>query len=124
VPVAMAFAAELALFTITWPARDPEKSPRAIAEAAAALTPPGGAIGLVGDRALTGGLVYYGGRRVEELDRPEEIARFFADGGRAVVVQARKLERVSSVVPVEVAFRAREGRRQLVVATPRRAAGD
>lgn len=124
VPVAMVFAAELALFTITWPARDPEKSPRAIAEAAAALTPPGGAIGLVGDRALTGGLVYYGGRRVEELDRPEEIARFFADGGRAVVVQARKLERVSSVVPVEVAFRAREGRRQLVVATPRRAAGD
>jgi hypothetical protein len=121
VPVAMVFAFELVLFTITWPARDPEKSPRAIAEAAAALTPERGAIGLVGDRALTGGLAYYGGRRVVSLNSPEEIARFFADDGRAVVVQARKLERVTAAAPVTVAFRAREGRRQLVVATPRRA---
>jgi len=123
VPVAMTFAFELALFTIAWPARDPEKSPRAIAEAAAALTPEGGAIGLVGDRALTGGLVYYGARRVAPLASREEIACFFAEGGRAVVVQARKLERVSDAVPVDVVFRAREGRRQLVVATPR-AAGE
>lgn len=121
-PIALVWAFELALFTITWPARDPEKSPRAIAEAAAALTPAGGAIGLVGDRALTGGLVYYGGRRVTALDSPDEIARFFADGGRAVVVQARKLDRVSAAAPVAIAFRAREGRRQLVVATPQRPA--
>lgn len=118
VPIAMAFAFELALFTITWPARDPLKSPRAVAEAAAALTPPDGAIGLVGDRALVGGLVYYGGRRVARLDGPDAIARFFADGGRAVVVQARKLDRVAAAAPVQVAFRAREGRRALVVATP------
>src|SRR5690606_9701749 len=93
VPIAMAFAFELALFTITWPARDPHKSPRAVAEAAAALTPRDVAIGLVGDRALVGGLVYYGGRRVVRLDDRDEIARFFAEGGRAVVVQARKLDR-------------------------------
>jgi len=122
VPVAMVFAFELALFTITWPARDPQKSPRAVAEAAAALTPEGAAVGLVGDRALIGGLLYYGGRRVVSLDSPEQVARFFAGGGRAVVVQARKLDRVSAAGPVEVAFRAREGRRALVVATPRRPA--
>jgi 4-amino-4-deoxy-L-arabinose transferase-like glycosyltransferase len=124
VPVAMAFALEGVLFTVTWPARDPEKSPRAVAEAAAALTPEGGAIGLVGDRALTGGIAYYGARRVAFLDSAPEIERFFAGGGRAVVVQARKLERVAAVAPVDVAFRAREGRRQLVVATPRRAGED
>lgn len=122
-PIAMVFAFELVLFTVTWPARDPEKSPRAIAEAAAALTPEGGAVGLVGDRALVGGLVYYGGRRVVSLGTREEIAQFFAAGGRAVVVQARKLERVEAAAPVAVAFRAREGRRALVVATPR-APGD
>lgn len=123
-PVAMVFAFELVLFTVTWPARDPEKSPRAIAEAAAALTPDSGAIGLVGDRALTGGLAYYGRRRVAPLDSPEEIARFFADGGRAVVVQARKLDRVTAAAPVAIAFRTREGSRQLVVATPRPAGGE
>lgn len=119
VPVAMVFAFELVLFQVTWPARDPEKSPRAIAEAAAALTPPGEAIGLVGDRPLVGGLAYYGERRVALLDSGEDVARFFASGGRAVVVQARKLDRIEAVAPIEVVFRAREGRRALVVATPR-----
>jgi len=119
IPVAMVFAVEVVLFQIIWPARDPQKSPRAIAEAAAALTPEGGAIGLVGDRALTGGLVYYGGRSVTPLRSRADIARFFESGGAAVVVQARKLDRVEAAVPVEVRFRAREGHRQLVVATRR-----
>jgi 4-amino-4-deoxy-L-arabinose transferase-like glycosyltransferase len=121
VPVALVYATLLLLFVVTWPARDPEKSPRALAEAAAALTPGGRPIGLVGDRALAGGLAYYGGRRVELLGSRPQIARFFADGGAALVVQARKLERVEAVAPVDVRFRAREGRRELVVVTPRRA---
>lgn len=119
IPVAMIFSLELLLFTVTWPARDPQKSPRAIAEAAAAWTPASGAIGLVGDRALAGGLVYYGGRRVALLQTRADIAQFFESGGRAVVVQARKLHRVEAAAPVEVRFRTREGRRQLVVATRR-----
>jgi hypothetical protein len=119
--VALVYATLLLLFVVTWPARDPEKSPRALAEAAAALTPGGRPIGLVGDRALAGGLAYYGGRRVELLGSRPQIARFFADGGAALVVQARKLERVEAVAPVDVRFRAREGRRELVVVTPRRA---
>jgi hypothetical protein len=119
IPVAMVYAVQALLFTVTWPARDPEKSPRAVAEAAAALTPEAGSIGLVGDRALAGGLVYYGGRRVTLLQSGADIERFFDAGGAAVVVQARKLSRVEAVAPVEVQFRAREGRRQLVVATRR-----
>jgi hypothetical protein len=107
------------LFTVTWPARDPQKSPRAIAEAAASWTPEAGAIGLVGDRAIAGGLVYYGGRRVALLQTREDITRFFAAGGGTVVVQARKLHRVEAAAPVEVRFHAREGRRRLVVATRR-----
>jgi 4-amino-4-deoxy-L-arabinose transferase-like glycosyltransferase len=119
-PVACVYATLLAAFLVTWPARDREKSPRALAEAAAALTPPGRPIGLVGDRALIGGLAYYGGRRVELLGSRGHIARFFADGGAAVVVQARKLDRVEAAAPVEVRFRARSGRRALVVVAPRR----
>jgi 4-amino-4-deoxy-L-arabinose transferase-like glycosyltransferase len=119
IPVAMVFAIEMMLFTVTWPARDPQKSPRAIAEAAASWTPEAGAIGLVGDRAIAGGLVYYGGRRVALLQTREDITRFFAAGGGTVVVQARKLHRVEAAAPVEVRFHAREGRRRLVVATRR-----
>jgi 4-amino-4-deoxy-L-arabinose transferase-like glycosyltransferase len=119
IPVAMVYAVQALLFTVTWPARDPEKSPRAVAEAAAALTPEAGSIGLVGDRALAGGLVYYGGRPVTLLQSRADIERFFDAGGGAVVVQARKLARVEAATPVEVQFRAREGRRQLVVATRR-----
>jgi len=116
--VAAVLATELALFTLLFPALDPDKSPRALAEAAAAATPPGGRIGLVGNDGLIGGIAYYGHRRVATLRSPEEIPRFFADGGRAVVLKARDLERVAASVPVEERARARRGRRALVVVTP------
>lgn len=122
VSVAAAAAVELAYFAVVQPALDPEKSPRPIAEAAAALTPPDGRIGLVSNRALVGGLVYYGGRRVAELDGAEAIRAFVRGGGRAIVVKRRKLDRITSVVPVEVVFEARSGRRAIVVVTPAEAA--
>jgi 4-amino-4-deoxy-L-arabinose transferase-like glycosyltransferase len=120
VPVAAVWATLLVLFTWTWPARDAEKSPRTVAEAAGALVPPDGAIGLVGDRALLGGLAYYAGRRVAWLEDADAIARYVAEGGGAIVVQASKRERVDAVVRAEVRFRAREGRRALLVLAPRR----
>jgi 4-amino-4-deoxy-L-arabinose transferase-like glycosyltransferase len=119
VPIAALFAVELVLFAVAFPARDPEKSPRALAEAAAALTPPDAAIGLVGDRALVGGLAYYGRRRVAFLGDRAQIARFVADGGAAIVVAERKQGRVEAVTPVTVRHRSREGRRALLVVTPR-----
>jgi 4-amino-4-deoxy-L-arabinose transferase-like glycosyltransferase len=74
IPVAAVYALQLLVFTVAFPALDPQKSPRAVAEAAAALTPPGERVGLLGDAALTGGLVYYGGRRVAPLQDEDDRA--------------------------------------------------
>jgi 4-amino-4-deoxy-L-arabinose transferase-like glycosyltransferase len=120
VPVVAMWALLLVIFTVVYPALDPEKSPRPIAEAAAALTPDGESIGLVGDEQMAGGLVYYGHRHVEVLDDAQSIERFLAAGGRAVVVEEKKRERVDAVVPVEVRFHARDGSRAVLVVTPQR----
>jgi len=119
IAVAGAWTVELAVFLLLYPALDPGRSPRPIAEAAAAATPPGEPIGLVGDRAMLGGLAYYGGRRVAWLDSEADLRRFFADGGRTVVVKARKLERVTAVAPVEERARLRAGRRAVLVVQAR-----
>lgn len=123
VPIAVAAAIELVVFTVANPARDAHKSARTVAETAAAATPAGRPIGLVGDAALVGGLVYYGGRRVEQLADADAIARFFANGGAAVVVAEKKRARVDAVLPTRVLLRAREGRRALLVLAPGRADG-
>jgi hypothetical protein len=119
IPVLAVGAAELVVFTVVDPARDAQKSPRTIALAAAAATPPGAAIGLVGDAALAGGLAYYGERRVALLDEPDEIARFVASGGGALVVAEKNRARVDAITPTRVLFRAREGRRAVLVLAPR-----
>ncbi len=118
VSVVAAAWVELVYFAVVQPALDPEKSPRPIAEAAAALTPPGARVGLVGNPAFVGGLVYYGNRRVARLEDAEDILAFVRRGGRAIVVKRRKLDRVTSVIPVEVRFEARSGRRAIVVVVP------
>jgi 4-amino-4-deoxy-L-arabinose transferase-like glycosyltransferase len=115
IPVAGAWAVLLAAFLLLYPALDAGRSPRPIALAAAAATPPGEPVGLVGDRAMLGGLVYYGGRRVVPLRSPESIRSFLAQGGRTLVVKQRKLERVSALTPVREVGRARSGRRTVVV---------
>jgi 4-amino-4-deoxy-L-arabinose transferase-like glycosyltransferase len=119
IPVVAVWALLLVLFTVVYPALDPGKSPRPIAEAAAALTPEGESIGLVGDVQMAGGLVYYGHRHVEPLDEAASIQRFVAAGGRAIVVEEKKRERVDAVTPVDVWFRARDGSRAVLVVTPR-----
>jgi len=119
-PIVATLGIELAVFTFLFPALDPQKSPRPIAQAAATLTPPGSPIGLVGDRALAGGLVYYSERDVAELKTPTDIEQFWLHGGQAIVTQRRKLDRIEAVLPVVVRFSARGGRRELVVVTPRR----
>lgn len=114
------FAIELAVFTLLFPALDPEKSPRPIAVAAAALTRPDEPIGLLGNRALVGGLVYYASRPVRELETPEDVAQFFAEGGSAVVAQAKQLDRIRAVSPIAEQERSRSGDRALVVVVPLR----
>jgi 4-amino-4-deoxy-L-arabinose transferase-like glycosyltransferase len=115
-------AVELAVFLLLYPALEPVTSFRPTALAAAEHTPPDGRIGLLGSRSMVGGLAYYGGRKVAELRTPEDVERFFAQGGRAVVLKAKKLERLET--PVEVVHRARAGRRELLVVIPRTASDD
>jgi hypothetical protein len=65
---------------------------------------------------MVGGLAYYGDRRVAELRTPEDVERFFAAGGGALVLKKKKLERLD--MPLAIVHRARSGRRELVVVTP------
>ncbi len=117
VVVATAFAIELAIFHWLHPAMDPGKSLRPIAEAAASHTPLDQRIGLLGDHAMIGGIVFYGQRRVEPLDEPDEIPGFRAAGGRTLVFKASKLDRVREIAPVTLRSRLRSGRRSVIVAT-------
>ncbi|HEY8156998.1 MAG TPA: glycosyltransferase family 39 protein [Myxococcota bacterium] len=117
VVVAGVALAELLVFGGLFPALDVEKSPRSIARAAAELAGPGESVGVTRG-TLVGALAYYGRRRVTELETPEAILRFLASGGRVIVTEARNLDRLEAVAPVEVRFRVRQGRRALVVVTP------
>ena len=109
-------AVYLTLFLLLLPALEPTQTLRPTAEAAGQHTPPGQRIGVLGSRAMVGGLVYYGRRRVTVLRTPEDVERFFAEGGGALVLKRKKLERLE--VPVEVVHRARSGKRELLVVTP------
>jgi 4-amino-4-deoxy-L-arabinose transferase-like glycosyltransferase len=117
-------AVELSVFVLLLPALEPTQTLRPTAAAAGRLTPESERIGVLGSRALVGGLNYYGGRRVEVLRTPEDVERFFAGGGRALVLKRKKLERLSS--PVEIVHTTRSGKRELLVVTPAAAsdAGD
>jgi hypothetical protein len=123
VVVASVALAELLIFTCLFPALDVEKSPRQVAMQAAALTGPGESVGVTRG-TLVGALAYYGRRRVTELETPEAVAAFLASGGRVIVTEARNLDRLEAVAPVEVRFRARKGRRTLLVVTPAPAVGE
>jgi 4-amino-4-deoxy-L-arabinose transferase-like glycosyltransferase len=117
VVVASVALCELLIFTCLFPALDVEKSPRQVAVQAAALAGPGESVGVTRS-TLVGALAYYGGRRVTELETPQAIAAFLGSGGRVIVTEARNLDRIEAVAPVEVRFRARKGRRELLVVTP------
>jgi hypothetical protein len=115
VAAAGVLAIELSVFALAFPALDREKSPRPIAESAAALTAPGEPIGLASKATLLGGLVYYANRPVALLDDPEAVRGFFRDGGRVIVVSESKLPRVTQVAAVAIRARARRGDRALLV---------
>jgi 4-amino-4-deoxy-L-arabinose transferase-like glycosyltransferase len=123
IPVAAVFAIELAIFLLVLPAFDESKSSRSMAVAAAEVAGPDGEIGLMGQRALAGGLVYYGGRPVAQLSTPADVGNFLASGGRAVVVRAHHLDWLRTAVRVEVQGSFREGRRAVLVVSPAPSAG-
>jgi 4-amino-4-deoxy-L-arabinose transferase-like glycosyltransferase len=117
VPIGLAYGALFATFALLFPAIDPLRSVRPLAEAAAARTPAGQAIGLYDEHNLVGGLAYYASREhpILELATPADVQAFFRSGGRVVVARERKLE---GVALGEVVERFRSGERQVVLIAP------
>jgi 4-amino-4-deoxy-L-arabinose transferase-like glycosyltransferase len=113
--VGSALALELVLFTIVYPGYDPEKSPRPVATLAAGLTSPGEAVGIFDDEGLAGGILYYGNRPVEILPRPNDVSRFFDEGGRFVVLERWKLPWLEPVGEFTVHATTRREQRELAV---------
>lgn len=111
-------AVELSVFALAYPAFDDEKSPRAIALAAAEVAGPGGAVAVFDRTPLVGGIAYYSGRPVVPLSDAAAARRFVAEGGRAVIVLERRLDALRRAGDFEVRASSRSGRRTLVVATP------
>jgi 4-amino-4-deoxy-L-arabinose transferase-like glycosyltransferase len=123
VAIIVALVIELSVFLLLYPALEPITSPRPIALSAASITEPGDPIGLLGNRAMIGGLVYYADRSVTRLSTPEDVRGYVDAGGKAIVVKTRKLKRVEEVTPFEIVSRSRTGRREVLVVTPKRASG-
>ena len=96
-----------------------EKSPRPIAEAAAARVPEGERIGLFGHTAMLGGLNFYGQRRVDLRRDASGLREYLDGGGRVIATKARHLDRLGDLEGelVEVA-RFRSGRRAYVLLAP------
>ncbi len=113
----LVWAVELVAALAVLPALDPQKSPRPLAVAAAAQAPPGTEIATARP-SLVGALRSYGGRRVRSVVSVPEVRRFFAEGGRALVVPADRLGLVAAQIPVEIRARLRGGSRALLVVTP------
>jgi hypothetical protein len=120
--VACVAALESAVFLLVYPTLDAEKSPRPIAERAASLSAPGAPIGVYDHPAMAGGLAYYAGRRVVSLSSPERALAFLEAGEHAMVIKARKLERLdaSGALLVRDAFRSGSRRVLVLTGAPRR----
>jgi hypothetical protein len=112
VMVAAIFAVELWMFQLVYP------SIEGIARAAAARVPPGGSVGALSGPPLVAALRYYGGKPVELLESAASVRSFLARGGRVIVAQAGKLDKVRSVAPMRITERAWSGDRTLFVLTP------
>ena len=115
VTIAMTLALELVVFTVVYPSFDAEKSPRPIAILAAQLTQPDETVGIFDDEGLAGAILYYGKRDVEVLPRPRHVERFFADGGRYVILERWKLPWLDSVGNFRVHATTRREKRQLAI---------
>lgn len=127
IAVATVAAIEAVAFLAVLPALDDEKSPRPIAEAAAALQRGDDPIGVYGMSPLEGALAYYGAAPIASLRDEPALRAFLADGGRLVVLRARHFERLAASLDLIERRSFRSGARRLTLAEhrgvrPRRAA--
>ncbi|MCA9509262.1 MAG: hypothetical protein KC560_01070, partial [Myxococcales bacterium] len=85
-----------------WPALDPLRSPRPIAEAALALARPGERIGVFAHPPLTPGLAYYARGSTDlfvDLPDRDAVVAFLARGNAVVVSRERRLPRLEPLPP-------------------------
>jgi 4-amino-4-deoxy-L-arabinose transferase-like glycosyltransferase len=109
---------ESAIFLGVLPRLHAEKSPRPIAEAAAAGLEPSQAIGVYALRPLEGGITYYSGRSVVSLQTPDQLDRFLEAGGQRVILRTRHLEAPPMDRKLGEIARLRSGHRSIAVAGP------
>lgn len=110
------FVLQFTAYVYWLPALNAEKSLRPIAEAVSSLTTPGEPVGLVRNRPKLAGIAFYADRRIVPLTDGEDLRRFVDSGGRVIVAQTRKLVYVEDAAAYDVRFRARGGKREMVVA--------
>jgi len=115
IAIALVAGTELIGFAGVLPALDVEKSPRPIAEAAAARTDPNEAVGVYGQRSLEGGIGYYARRPIRSLADARDLKEFIADGGRVIVGRADRLEPVAGALGLSRELSVRTGKRRLLL---------
>jgi 4-amino-4-deoxy-L-arabinose transferase-like glycosyltransferase len=120
--VAAFVALELSAFLGLYPSLDSEKSPRPLSEVAASLTPAQETIAVYRENALSGGIAYYSGRRVVNLETLSSVREHVQNGGRVVITGVREQEPLSAIAPFEVRGRSRSGHRELLLLWSPRAA--
>ena len=113
--VACAYGLLGSVFWLLYPALDPIRSMKLVAEAARRWTPADQPLALVGSRPMIGGLAYYAARPVEWLDDVEDVPAYFRTGGTTLILKERKLEDLQALAPVRVRERLREGDRALLI---------
>ncbi len=106
---------ESILFRQIYPAIDPQKSPRPIAQLVHRVTAPAERVGVFRHSAFAGGLEYYAQRRVVVLESARDVEQFRDSGARIVVVRESDLDALTSAVPHRVVGAGRNGRRRLLV---------
>jgi hypothetical protein len=65
-----------------------------------------------------GALRYYGGRRVDSLDQPQDVTNFFAQGGSALVIDEEKISHLGEAWSFRVIGRDRIRQRSMLVLGP------
>lgn len=109
---------ETAVWTLAYPAFDPEKSPRPVAEAALRATSGDAPIGVFDHRSMVGGLAYYAGRDAVDIPDARALGRFWRRGGGAVAVSRDKLDRLQPPGMAREVETVRSGRRAIAIVVP------
>lgn len=119
--VALVALVELLLFSVALPLLDAQKSPRPVAQAAAANASPGDVLGVYGMTPIEGGLGYYGAPPIVSLRDFEELVAFSETRNAMMLMRSRHFSEFGpSLHLIEIqSFRSGYRALSLVRAAPR-----